>query len=106
MKKDEAIDLPDESVDAVLLFAALTCIRSDEEQAALVGEISRVLKPGGVLYGTYGVFELPEGAVCRHHSEEYIFRLLDGFAKKEYAPITFTTMNGHRADGFYYIGQK
>lgn len=129
VKKDEAIDLPDESVDAVLLFAVLTCIRSDEEQAALVGEISRVLKPGGVLYvndyllghdernlqryeafaekyGTYGVFELPEGAVCRHHSEEYIFRLLGGFAKKEYAPITFTTMNGHRADGFYYIGQK
>ena len=51
-----------------------------------------------------GSSSCPRG--CRHHSEEYIFRLLGGFAKKEYAPITFTTMNGHRADGFYYIGQK
>lgn len=125
----KSLGLPDESVDAVLLFAVLTCIASDREQSALVGEIHRVLKPGGVLYindyllntdqrnvsryqafaekyGTYGIFELPEGAICRHHSEEYLIGLLRDFEKLEQAPITFTTMNGHQATGFYFLGKK
>lgn len=60
-----------------------------EEQEQLLSEIKRVLKPQGILYvndfllntdesnllryekykeayGVYGVFELPDGEVCRH----------------------------------------
>ena len=129
VKEDASIALPDESVDAVLLFAVLTCIPSSWEQAALVGEIARVLRPGGVLYvndyllgsdqrnldryqafaeqyGTYGVFELSEGAVCRHHSEEYLTGLLSGFGRLEFALVTFTTMNGHPSAGFSFFGRK
>ena len=99
VKKDEAIDLPDESVPGGVLYVNDYLLGHDERNLQRYEAFAEK-------YGTYGVFELPEGAVCRHHSEEYIFRLLGGFAKKEYAPITFTTMNGHRADGSYYIGQK
>lgn len=129
VKTGAGIDLPDQSVDAVILFAVLTCIRSDEEQLQLLSEIRRVLKPGGILYvndfllntdernltryakyekiyGNYGVFALPEGAVCRHHRESWIKQLLASFTQLEYSPLTFTTMNGNKSNGFYYIGKK
>lgn len=123
------IALPDSSVDAVILFAVLTCIRTNAEQQALIKEITRVLKPGGILYvndfllntdprnlaryqqfeekyGVYGVFELPEGAVCRHHDQNWIRLLLGGLETLEYERLIFTTMNGNRSNGFYFIGRK
>lgn len=129
VKKTSAIDFDDHSFDAVILFAVLTCIVSDEEQRQLIQEISRVLKPGGILYvndfllntderninryqqfqekyGTYGIFELPEGTVLRHHSREWIQELLSSFETEKYSDLTFTTMNGHTSNGFYYFGRK
>ncbi len=129
VQETEKIDFPDESMDAVLLFAVLTCIWEDSDQKALVREIERVLKPGGVLYvndflinqdernkkryteyapryGTYGVFELPEGAVLRHHDEAWIQNLLSGFETLRYEHLSFTTMNGNRSNGFYFLGKK
>ena len=128
VKEDAKIALPDASVDAVILFAVLTCIRTNEEQEQLLSEIKRVLKPRGILcindfllntdernlsryekfketYGIYGVFELPEGAVCRHHDEIWIKQLLKDFSEREYEHLTKTTMNGHKSNGFYYIGE-
>lgn len=128
VKEDAEIALPDASVDAVILFAVLTCIRTDEEQRELLAEIKRILKPQGILYvndfllntdernllryekyketyGVYGVFELPEGAVCRHHDEAWIKQLFKDFSEQEYRHLTFTTMNGNQSNGFYFIGQ-
>ena len=128
IKEDDKIALPDASVDAAILFAVLTCIRTNEEQEHLVSEIKRVLKPQGILYvndfllntdernlsryeqfkdiyGVYGVFELPEGAVCRHHDETWIRQLLKDFAELEYSRVTRTTMNGHKSNGFYFLGK-
>lgn len=128
VKEDERIALPDNSVDAVILFAVLTCIVNNEEQRGLIAEIRRVLKPGGILYvndfllnmdernelryseyaekyGTYGVFELPEGALLRHHDEKWLEELFQTFEKKSYEQLIFTTMNGNKSNGFFYIGQ-
>ncbi|MEG1973143.1 MAG: class I SAM-dependent methyltransferase [Oscillospiraceae bacterium] len=124
----EKIELPDESVDAVILFAVLTCISDDNKQISLLKEIYRVLKPNGNLYindfllntderntsryqkfadkYTYGVFELPEGAICRHHDKKWIISLLSGFKKERFEPLTFTTMNGNKSNGFFFIGSK
>ena len=119
----------DESADAVILFAVLTCIISDEKQEELIGEIRRILKPDGILYvndyllasdernlkryaqyekelGVYGAFALPERALCRHHTEEHIKELFRDFETKEYEHIIYTTMNGHQSPGFTYIGAK
>lgn len=128
VKEDERIALPDNSVDAVILFAVLTCIVNNEEQRGLIAEIKRVLKPGGILYvndfllntdernltryskyaekyGVYGVFELPEGALLRHHDEQWLEELFQPFKKKSYEQLIFTTMNGNKSNGFFYIGQ-
>lgn len=123
------IDLPDNSVDSVILLAVLTCIVEDKEQEYLVSEIYRVLKKGGAIYindfllnndernlnrynefknkyNKYGVFELPEGAVCRHHDKEWIKELLKDFKKMIFKEVEYTTMNGNKSNGFYYIGIK
>ena len=119
----------DKSADAVILFAVLTCIVSDEKQEELIREIYRILKPDGILYvndyllntdernrkryeqyeaelGVYGAFALPEGARCRHHTEKHIRELLRGFEISEFEKIVYTTMNGHSSSGFTLIGVK
>ena len=127
--KDNKIDCDSGSVDMVILFAVLTCIIKDEKQQALIREIKRVLKPGGIIYindflmnsderntkrynqfvdkhGTYGVFELPEGAVLRHHEEDRVKQLTKDFITETYQTIQFKTMNGHVSNGFVFVGRK
>ncbi len=126
------LPFPDESMDAVLLFAVLTCVAEDTEQSAMIAEIRRVLRPGGVVCvndfllnsdarnqarytetaekhnGKYpfGVFELSEGARLRHHTLEHIHELLRSFSLLQFEHITFRTMNGNTSNGFCYLGQK
>lgn len=123
------IPFENNSCDAVLLVAVLTCIPLDSEQESLLDEIYRVLKPGGILYindfllntdqrnldrygryeskhGCYGVFELEGGAVLRHFSDERVKQLLNPFVSVEYRKVVYTTMNGNTSNGFYYIGRK
>lgn len=117
------------SFSAVLLFATLTCVPSDRDQRALVSEIMRVLCAGGLLYisdlllnadarnreryerfaqmyGVYGIFELPEGVVVRHHSSEWIGELTSSFEQLEYEPFNVITMNGNSSSAFQYLGRK
>jgi SAM-dependent methyltransferase len=116
-------------LDAVLLFATLTCIPQDEAQRALVAEVARALRPGGLLYvsdllinedarnreryerdaeayGVYGVFELPEGVVVRHHRMDWIEELTAPFAELEYEPFSVLTMNGNTSAAFQYLGRR
>lgn len=126
---DNHINCESNSVDVIILFAVLTCIIDDVSQISLMEEIQRVLKPGGLIYindflineddrnknrynkylneyNTYGVFELEEGAVLRHHNENWIKQLTSEFKSKEFNHITFRTMNGHISNGFVFIGAK
>ena len=95
----------------------------------LVTVYERDLRPGGLLYvndfllnsdvrnrerylawekvyGTYGIFELPEGAVLRHHDPARIRELLADFDTLEQEDVTYRTMNGHTSRGFYFAGKK
>lgn len=129
--RNDGLSLPfkNGSFDAVLLFALLTCIPDDNEQRLLLAETARVLRPGGLLYlsdllinndrrnreryeqfaeayGCYGVFELPEGVVVRHHQREWIEEITNSFQQLEYEPFTVTTMNGNASAAFQYLGRK
>lgn len=129
LKRTESIEMLDESCDAVILLAVLTCIVSDNEQLLLLKEIKRVLKPGGILYindfllnsdernikryeqfknkyNKYGVFELPEGAIVRHHNIKWVEESLKIFKKNAFEKLIYTTMNGNKSNGYYYIGEK
>lgn len=125
----DGLPLRPDSFDAVLLFAVLTCIPESDEQRTLLAEVDRVLRPGGLVYLSdllvsddarnheryeqfaqaykcYGVFELPEGVVVRHHHEEWIKELTHPFQKLEYERFTVRTMNGNESAAFQYLGRK
>ena len=129
--RNDGFSLPfkDGSFDALLLFAVLTCIPGSNQQRLLLAEAVRVLRPGGLLYvsdllinndqrnreryaqyteayGCYGVFELPEGVVVRHHQKEWIEEVTSTFQQVEYEPFTVTTMNGNASAAFQYLGRK
>ncbi len=123
------LPLKNNSVDAVLLFAVLTCVPDSDEQRRQLREAVRVLRPGGLLYLSdllinndernreryesyadvyqcYGVFELPEGVVVRHHRKEWIEELTTSLERLEYEPFEVTTMNGNISSAFQYLGRK
>ena len=127
----EGVKVPaeDASFDAVLLFTVLTCIHGDQDQKALIAELTRVLRPGGILYisdcllnedprnreryekyeakyGRYGVFELPEGAVVRHHSIAWIDEITAPFIVHHFRTFEAETMNGNRTNAFQTIVRK
>lgn len=123
------LDPSDAAVDAVLLFSVLTCVPTDEGQRAIIREVGRVLRPGGLLYisdlwlqtdernkdrylagqlkyGTYGVFDLPEGVTVRHHDPRWIESLMQDFDELALDAIDVHTMNGNPAKGFQWFGSK
>ncbi len=131
LKKTDGVhtNLPAASVDMVMLIALLTCVVDDLEQQKLMAEFKRILKPGGLVYvmdfllnedernrkryaafakkyGKYGVFDLPEGATLRHHSEGYVKNLMNGFRIVRFEKTKNKTMNGHVSNGFLLMAEK
>lgn len=123
------INFPDNTFDAVLLFAVLTCIPQNTNQLHLIKEIKRVLKPGGIIYindfllntdernrkryelfykkyKLYGIFELAEGLILRHHSLEWTNKCIDVFSPLFFHTFTFPTMNGNHSNAYIFIGSK
>lgn len=123
------LPVADASVDAALMFAVLTCVPTDEGQRDIVSEVGRVLRPGGLFYvsdiwlqgdvrnrerydrdqpkyGTYGVFDLPEGVTVRHHDPLWIEELMRDFETLALDHIDIRTMNGNPARGFQWFGRK
>jgi SAM-dependent methyltransferase len=122
------LPLCDHCADAVLLFAVLTCIPTDEGQRAALAETRRLLQPGGILcvsdfclqtdprnveryergvrrFGRYGVFELTEGVILRHHDRAWLDELTGEFSTVERRELEVSTMNGHVALGFQWVGR-
>lgn len=128
VKQGKTIDMEDGCCDSVILFAVLTCIIDDAEQIALLKEIERVLKPNGIIYINdfllntdernlkryelfkdkyqYGSFELPEGTVVRHHNIKWVEQCVAPFEKLILNQVVYTTMNGNKSNGYYFIGRK
>ena len=42
----------------------------------------------------------------RHHDPAYIRKYFAPFQQLEFEHLVYKTMNGHTANGFYFIGQK
>ncbi len=129
VQQQQEIDFSDNSFDVVLLFAVLTCITQNDAQLFLLKEIKRVLKPNGIIYindfllnidmrnkeryhkfhekyGIYGVFELPEGLVLRHHALDWVEYSLQLFQRVLFKRTTFPTMNGNKSNAYSFIGKK
>ncbi len=122
------IDFPDNEFDLIILFTVLTCIPLESDQKYLIEELKRILKPNGILYVSdllinsdqrnidryestnrkpYGIFELSEGVVLRHHKMEYLYKTVfanfDILHEKKFEVIT---MNGNKSKAVQIIGKK
>jgi SAM-dependent methyltransferase len=120
VQADRRLPFEDAWFDAVLLVAVLTCVPDDDQQRAMMSEVRRVLRPGGILclsdyplqtdtrnleryardasrFGTYGVFELPEGVVVRHHTPARFDELTGEYERIQRRELDILTMNGHSA---------
>jgi SAM-dependent methyltransferase len=129
LKDFRSVPLEDASVDAVLLFAVLTSVPGDRAQRDIIDEITRVLRPAGLLYisdmwlqtdernlerydrgarkyGVYGVFDLPEGVTVRHHDRKWIESMLHRYELLALDELEVQTMNGHASSGFQWFGRK
>lgn len=118
--------LEDKSVDAVILSTILCCIVDKEEQSSVIGEVQRVLKPGGVLYLSdflitdherypdkymegyhafheWGIYTTSEGIIVRHHSTQWIMCLLEEFDIQWFEQFDFKTMNDNYVRTFHCL---
>lgn len=123
------LPLPDGSFQCIILFAVLSCHPTDAAHEAIVEEVCRLLKPGGIVYvsdfplqtdrprrgryerfqGKYrvfGTFETDDGAVMRHLDPQWLRRLMAPFAELDFHVISLETMKGNAAIGFQYLGRR
>jgi ubiquinone/menaquinone biosynthesis C-methylase UbiE len=125
---EETLEFPDNQFDLVFLFAVLTCIPMDKDQNKLIQELRRVIKPNGLFYVSdllinsdkrnidrykstkyepYGVFELPEGVILRHHKLDYLKNVVFEDFEIPYEKVyDVRTMNGNKSKAVQLVGQK
>lgn len=121
------LPFPDRRFAAALLVSVLTCIPSTADEIALIGEVQRVLRPGGLVFVSdlllqegernraryaawpgpeAGVFELPEGVVLRHFERAEVERLFASFETSTWSEIDVFTMNGNAARAFQLVARR
>ena len=123
-----SLDEPDQSFDAALVLAVLTCIVGGDEQTVVLQEIRRLLRPGGVLFisdmplqedernrsryaegvvhGPYGTFDTGDGGIVRHHAHGHMQGWLSGFEPISRKQIDLTTMHGNPATGVQFVARR
>lgn len=122
---------PDGGFDAILLISVLTAVPSNTAQKELIDEICTFLKPQGLLVVNdfivnrdqrnmdryaearekynypYGVFEIEDGLLLRHHTEIYLHTLMeDCFEVVSFENGVFKTMNGNFSNAAKIVARK
>lgn len=135
LTRQTALPLPlaQDSFDAALLFVVLGVVPGDADQNALVAELARLIRPGGVLYlsdvplqdderhlrryeeavasapyRAYGTFSTPDGGLFRHHRPEQLRALLhgNGFVVEEERTGAAATLHGHTARNVQVVAHR
>ena len=119
----------DGAFDVALLFAVLTTIPDEAEQDAVMAELRRLVRPGGLLYlsdyplqagarhaeryaagrarfGVEGAWTREDGGVFRHHPRERLRALMDGFELIAERDIDARTMSGAPAIVVQMLGRR
>jgi SAM-dependent methyltransferase len=109
--------------------AVLTTIADDQVQDAVMAELKRLLKPGGLLllsdyplqtdarylaryaageaeHGVYGVWTREDGGIFRHHPPERLAHLLAGFEVLATRELATTTLSGAPATAVQLLARR
>ncbi|MUM77107.1 methyltransferase domain-containing protein [Pseudodesulfovibrio sp. F-1] len=116
----------DNVFDAAMMLGVFTCIVETRAQAEALLELKRVLRPGGLLYvndfllnrdrrnldrykighekyGIYGIFDVDDGGIMRHHDRNHMEALFLDFETVVFEETVFETMHGHLSNGFWAL---
>ncbi len=108
----------DNSFDAIICCAVLTCLPSSKQQQQAVADLYRVLKPGGLLYlaefsrtsnegsNTNGVFMSGLGIEMKHFLPEEIRKLTRNFKHQQSHERQSYSINGKNLSSYHYFGLK
>ena len=119
----------DAAFDAAIVFAVLTCVPADADQRALVAELRRLIRPGGLLYisdyllqpgeryaaryeaglarhGVLGVWDREDGGVFRHHAREGLDALLADFELVSEREVETVTLSGASATAIQRLARR
>ncbi|MFI9718919.1 class I SAM-dependent methyltransferase [Streptomyces sp. NPDC052396] len=123
------LPFPDGSFDAALLFAVLTSVADPAAREETMAELSRLLRPGGVLYlsdvplqsdelsldryrraaaGPYGTFRTEDGGVFVHQPPEAFQELLarHGFTELVRQQDTTPALHGGTTTRVQFIARR
>ena len=115
-----------DAFDAAIMLGVFTCMTETKMQAETLLELKRVIKPGGLLYvndfllnrdkrnldrymvgqekhGIYGIFDVEDGGVLRHHDRNHMEALFFDFETVVFEEVIYDTMHGHQSQGFYAL---
>ncbi len=120
LKLNEGVEIPepDGGVDAVVCCAVLTCIPDNKMRMRVIGEIERVLRPGGVVhlvefaesgsrsYDAHGRFRSGLGIEMVHFTCERLLAELGSFQKIEFREITCKSISGSDENALLFQGKK
>lgn len=129
LEKSGHLPCPAQSADLIILSTVLCTLIEKEGQQALIGEVERVLKPGGYLYlsdflvcdhpryqqryreaqldhGEWGLYTTSEGLTVRHHTTQWITDLLHRFDLQWLEQFDFKTMNSNPARTIHCLAKK
>jgi SAM-dependent methyltransferase len=118
----------DDSFDAAIMMGVFTCMTETKLQAQTLIDLKRIIQPGGYLYvadfllnrdkrnldrygigkekhGIYGIFDVDDGGVLRHHDRNHMEALFFDFETIVFEEMVFDTMHGHHSAGFYALLQ-
>lgn len=120
---------PDGAFDAAILFAVLTTIPDLDDQRAVLAELRRLIRPGGLIavsdyllqtdqryldryaagerrHGVYGVWDREDGGVFRHHTRPGLDELLADFEPIAEREIETTTLSGAKATAIQRLARR
>jgi len=124
------IPLKSQSVDSAILSTVLCCNPAKKDQESIINELHRVLKPNGILYlcdflvtdsekflsrykehaivghEDFGIYKTSEGVFVRHHSMQWILKLLKQFTIIWLEEMNDVTMNGNPVRTFHLTSRK
>lgn len=119
----------DGEFDGALLFSVLTCLPGQDDQAALLDELFRVVRPGGLLYTSdlmlqsdsrnreryaegrkryeeEGVFDHAEGVTFSHLTPSRVAQIDARFERLAWVELDLVTMNRNAARAFQHVGRR
>lgn len=103
---------PDNTFDLILVCGVFTCIPDNNQCDRIITELSRVLKPKGVIHLIEFCSEVGQlihsnfGVEMKHRKPRELSNLLGSFEMLNSEVLSTTTLSGNEASSYRYFGVK